>query len=505
MEMSDAPGLPQAHHILSNTAWNIIGRISPVFVALLVTPKLIHMLGLSRWGIFTIALSLVGTLGIFDMGLGRAMTRAIADRPDGKTTPETADLIFTGSVVLTLMGVVGAVVAAAGVGLWVDHGLKIPPALHSEVLWALWIFCATGPFLMLNAAYWSVYTSYHAFRTANLINIPISIAYYIVPVLALYVWDSLIAVMLVVMACRIVLTIAYFPPLMRLVPELWQARFRPALLKPLLRVGGWMTVSNVAFPILNYLDRFMIASVVSAAATSYYSTPADVVNRFNMLTTSVSGSSFPALSSSWRRDPQRTAEIYSTSVLVVCALLFPPCLVAGLFSHPLLALWIDPGFADQSSTIMKFLCVGVFLGGVDTIASGLVDAIGRADANAKFSICEIFFYLPLLYLSLIFFGVPGAACAWAIRICADYGLRSVISVRLYKPLRPAVLRVLPATLVGGAILSVAMLPMSMPLAWGALFVLSGVFYGVIWFACLNHGERNAFISVVRRVKARLRR
>ncbi|MFT8717999.1 flippase [Acetobacter sp.] len=505
MEKTEGSDLPHTHHILSNTAWNLIGRVSPVFVALLVTPKLIHMLGLSRWGVFTIALSMIGTLGIFDMGLGRAMTRAIADRPDGKTTPETADLILTGCVVLTLMGVAGGLLASVVVGLWVDHGLKIPPELHSEVLWSMWIFCATGPFLMLNAAFWSVYTSYHAFRTANLINIPVSIAYYVAPLGALYVWDSLIAVMLTVLGCRIALTIAYLPPLLKRIPELRQARVRPNLLKPLLRVGGWMTVSNIVFPILSYLDRFMIASVVSAAATSYYSTPADVVNRFGMLTTSVSGSSFPALAASWRRDAGRTAKIYSTSVLVVSALLFPPCLIASLFSHPLLALWIDPDFAARSSTIMKLLCLGMFLSGADTIAAGLVDAIGRADVNAKFSIVEIIIYLPVLYFALLFFGVPGAACAWALRVCADYGMRSLVSVRLYQPLRPAVIRVLPATLSGAVLLCLATIHMSLPVAFGAAVILSVVFYGVLWSTCLDAGERSAFMSVVERLARKMKK
>lgn len=504
MSSSDEMGaVPRSRHILTSTGWNIIGRIVPVFVAILATPRLIHMLGLSRWGIFTIALSLVSTLGIFDLGLGRALTRATADRPEGKTTPETADLIFTGSIMMGFMGILGGVAAAALVGIWVDHGLKIAPELHSEVLWSLWIFCATGPFLMVNASFWGVLTSYNAFRTANLITIPVSIAYYVAPVLVLYVWNSLVGVMLVILACRLWLTFAYGRSLLHLIPELKQARFRSHLLKPLLRIGGWMTVSNLAFPILSYVDRFMIASVVSAAATSFYTTPADVVTRFNMLSSSVSASSFPALASSWRRDPGRASEIYCTSVLAVSALLFPPCLITALFSHTFLSLWIDASFADHSAMIMKFLCVGVFLGGIDTIAYSLLDAIGRPDVNARFSIGEIIFYLPVLYLSLIYFGVPGAACVWAIRICADYSVRSLVSIRFYAPLKPAILQVLPATVLGAVLLVIAMVRISALPAIGEMMLSMLIFYGVLWFACLNRSEREAFIALSGRVKRRM--
>ncbi|MFT8895941.1 MAG: oligosaccharide flippase family protein [Acetobacter sp.] len=504
MSSSDKTGSsPRSRHILTSTGWNIIGRIAPVFVAILVTPRLIHLLGLSRWGIFTIALSLISTLGIFDLGLGRALTRAIADRPEGKTTPETADLIFTGSAMMGLMGGLGGLVAAGLVGLWVDHGLKIAPELHSEVLWSLWIFCATGPLLMINAAFWGVFTGYNSFRTVNLITIPVSVAYYVAPVLVLYVWDSLIGVMLAIFACRLWLTFAYARSLLHLVPALKHARFRGYLLKPLLRIGGWMTVSNLAFPILNYVDRFMIASVVSAAATSFYTTPADVVTRFNMLSSSVSASSFPALASSWRREPERASEIYCTSVLAVSALLFPPCLITALFSHTFLSLWIDASFADHSAMIMRFLCVGVFLSGVDSIASGLLDAIGRPDVNARFSIGEIIFYLPVLYLSLIYFGVPGAACAWAVRICADYGVRSLVSLRFYAPLKPAILRVLPATVSGAVLLVAAMVGVSSAMAAGEMFLSLLIFYAVLWFVCLNHGEREAFLAFSGKIRKRI--
>ena len=269
-----------SRHVISNAAWNVLGRISPIFVALLVTPRLIMLLGLSRWGVLTIALSLVGTFGIFDLGLGRALTRAVADRPKGKTDRDTADLIVTGLIVLTAVGAVGGLVCASFMDLWIKNSLKIPDSLHQEVLFSFWIFCCTAPLVMANAAAWGVLTGYHAFKLANLVNIPIAISYYLGPLLVLQFWNNLIGVMLVLACCRLCMTVVYLRLVYILVPELRDARLRISLLVPLIRIGGWMTISNIAYPILNYLDRFLIASVISAAATSYYTTPADVVTPF---------------------------------------------------------------------------------------------------------------------------------------------------------------------------------------------------------------------------------
>jgi O-antigen/teichoic acid export membrane protein len=48
---------------------------------------------------------------------------------------------------------------------------------------------------------------------------------------------------------------------------------RLALVKPLIRFGGWMTVANVINPIMVQMDRFLIGALLSTAAVAYYTTP----------------------------------------------------------------------------------------------------------------------------------------------------------------------------------------------------------------------------------------
>ncbi len=501
---SPAPGAVKPHHILSNTAWNMLGRVAPVLVALLVTPKLIHMMGLSRWGIFTIALSLVGSFGIFDLGLGRALTRAIADRvvndPDKDSV---ADLSLTGTVILGGIGIFGGIVAAIAVHVWVQHGLKVPPELEHETKLALWVLCATAPFVMVNAAMWGIMTAYQAFRVVNLISVPISVMYYLGPLLVLLVWNSLFGVMLSLAACRLLMTAVYLKICLDLMPTLRTARFRPHLMKPLLHIGGWMTVSNLAFPILVYFDRFMIASIVSVAATAFYTTPLDVVSRFSILTNAVAGSAYPAFSASWRTDIPVTVELFRTSVLTMCALMFPVCFVASLFSQTFLTLWIDPLFAANSTLIMKLLCLGVFAGALDTICAGFLDAIGRPDTSAKLSLGELCLYLPVLFLFLKLFGIIGAAIAWALRCMIDVHIRALICVTLYRPLSDGIIRTLPVVIAAFACLTLALVNIPVMFGVAAAVTVPVFFYALLWFGCMNVHERTAFKTVLAKLTGRL--
>ena len=71
---------PRDRPILGGVVWNLLGRGLPLAVALLLTPVLVHALGLERWGLFTLALAMVGVFSIFDFGVGVALTRALAER-----------------------------------------------------------------------------------------------------------------------------------------------------------------------------------------------------------------------------------------------------------------------------------------------------------------------------------------------------------------------------------------------------------------------------------------
>ncbi|MBD0274078.1 MAG: hypothetical protein ICV73_19385, partial [Acetobacteraceae bacterium] len=49
--------------MVAGAAWNAAGRGLPLLLALLLTPVLVGQLGTERWGLFTLALAMVGVFG----------------------------------------------------------------------------------------------------------------------------------------------------------------------------------------------------------------------------------------------------------------------------------------------------------------------------------------------------------------------------------------------------------------------------------------------------------
>jgi O-antigen/teichoic acid export membrane protein len=484
-----AKALSGTRTVAISAVWNLLGRAGPILVAIVATPVLVSELGVTRWGVFTIALSLVGIFGIFDLGVGRALVRSIAERIGAGEEHSASTLVITGIVALAGFGTVGGAFAALGAHFWVKHWLRIDPALQGEVLHCLYVLAFSAPFVLMSAAMWSVIAAYQKFRIANLINIPLHTFYFIGPLLVLRVWDSLVGVMLVLVLCRMATAAIYWWLCRRIMPSLRGARPDWRELGPLLRVGGWMSISNITFPMLMYSDRFIIASVLTAELTAYYTTPFDAVIRMTLVPIAIMTSAYPAMAMSFRNDPANTANLFRRSLLVIVTILFPACLLAASFNAELMATWLGASFAAHAAPVLRWLIVGLLINAVDGAVAGLIDAIGKPDVNAKLSVLELVLSIPILLVLLAWFGIEGAAITWVLRCCTDFILRLFILARLYPPVRPTIALVMPVVMTGIGLLILPNPGGSMTLRVGTDMVILLLYLAVVLRFSLTRDER----------------
>ena len=66
--------------LLRNTGWNLAGQIVPLFVAVFTIPGFMRHMGTDRFGVLTIAWSVLAYFSLFDFGLGRAVTVLAAEK-----------------------------------------------------------------------------------------------------------------------------------------------------------------------------------------------------------------------------------------------------------------------------------------------------------------------------------------------------------------------------------------------------------------------------------------
>lgn len=509
--MSDGAG--GARRLLSGTAWNAAGRGLPLLLALLITPVLLGQLGIERWGLFTLALGLVGVFGVFDLGVGPALTRALAERlgaGGGGSREGEAELVVAAILALAGISLVGAALLWWFMPALVERVLNVPPALQAEAVRAFRLLVLAAPLVVVNAALWGVLAAHQRFRAANLVSIPVGAFYYLGPVLALLVWDSLVAVMLALVACRLANTLSYTWLVWRLVPGLSRVRPRLAPALPLLRLGGWMSVSGALTQALLQADRFLIGALLSLAAVAYYATPLDLVMRMWILPVAVAQALLPALASGFRTMPSETAALLRRGALLIAALVLPACLVLVAFAETILRLWLGAEFAMGGAAVLRILGVGILFSCVSFAPGSLLDAIGRPDATARFALAQAAVYLPLGALLLLAgFGIEGMAIAWTARAAVECAGRLWLAVRLY-PAAAAAARDLTPVLACGGVGLAAVAALSHGAAAGTgvtVFVGAAVlagFAGLAWRA-FPPEERAALLEALRRPRAWLLR
>ena len=87
-----------------NTVWNLVGSGGPMVVAIFCIPVLIKELGTDRFGVLTLAWAVIGYAGLFDLGLGRALTQLVAKKLGAGEDRDVPTLVWTSLLLMLALG-----------------------------------------------------------------------------------------------------------------------------------------------------------------------------------------------------------------------------------------------------------------------------------------------------------------------------------------------------------------------------------------------------------------
>ncbi len=416
--------------IARNAIWNVAGSGLPMLVGLISIPILIRAMGTNRFGILTLAWALIGYTSLFDLGLGRALTKVVAEKvgtPDRGQIPE----LFWGS--MFLLGGLALLAATLIVGLtsWLVQTLHMPASLHDEARSGFYLLGISTPFVIVAAGLRGMLEALQRFDLVNAVRIPSGAFMYAGPLLVLPFSHGLPAVVMVLVLGRAAVCLVQLVLCFQVMPDLRKVvRPRARILRPIIRMGSWMTLSNIISPIMANLDRFIVGGMLSVGAAAYYVVPCEVITRLLVLPIAVVAVLFPEFSARFAADPRRAATLFGSSLKYVFLILFPVLLVALIFAREGLTVWLGPAFATNSFQVLQWLAVGALLNGLAMIPLTLIQGIGRADLAAKLHLVELPVYLLAAYFLIHWYGLVGAAMAWTARVAFDAAGMFALSARL---------------------------------------------------------------------------
>lgn len=426
-------GLVVGWYLVRNVIWNLLGTGLPPLVGLVAVPVILQRMGVDRFGVLTITWAVLGYFSVFDFGVGRALTKLVAEalgRGDTETIPS---LIWAAIGLVALLGLVGMVVLLLVAPWIIEDLLKIPLETRAEAIDAFKLLAFSIPFIIGTTALRGILEAYQRFDLVNAVRIPTGMLTFLGPLLVLPFSNSLAHVVAIMAAGRAAAWFVFGALCIRLVPELTKKiRLNGGRLKELLRFGGWLAVTNLVGPVMIYMDRFFIGAIISIDAVAYYATPFEFVTRLLLVPAALVGVAYPAFSTTMVNEPDKAAQLLWKSVNYIFFVLFPVTLVIVAFAHDAMSFWLGQSFAEKSSLVVQWLAAGILLNSLAHPPFAFVQGAGYPQFSAGAHLFELPFYLLILWWLLSRLGIEGAAIAWTLRVALD----GVIFFMLAKKLLP---------------------------------------------------------------------
>ncbi|MBD3217914.1 MAG: oligosaccharide flippase family protein [candidate division Zixibacteria bacterium] len=417
--------------LAKNTVFNLAGHLIPMVVAVITIPIIIGALGVERFGILTLAWMVVGYFSLFDMGLGRATTKFVAEYLGLGDSKMAGRLIWASLLMLSGFGVLGTAIAILLTPWLVNSVLNIPSFLLEESIDAFYLLAFSIPIVSMTTGARGILEAQQRFDIVNYIKVPTYLTAFIAPLMVLPFSHSLFPIVAVLIGSRLLGLLAYMYFCMRTLPGMIRPSIPDlALIKQLLSYGGWLTLSHLIWPIMTYMDRFIIGAMVTMAAVAYYVTPYELVSKILIITGSVLAVAFPAMSMYAREQHEKFMQLFDRAIKYLLMILVPAIFVLIVLSKPILGIWLGKDFVIHSAIVLQLLALGKLINSIGQVPSSAVQAMGRPDITAKLHMIELPIYLVMLYLMVKYLGILGAAIAWTIRVAIDLGLYLIIFRRL---------------------------------------------------------------------------
>jgi O-antigen/teichoic acid export membrane protein len=489
--------------IARNTLLNLLGQGLPLIVGVVTIPVIVAHLQAERFGILALAWALTGYLSIFDLGLGRATTKFVAESLGREERDEVPSLVWTATSIQAALGLTGTVMFGALVPFVVERVLNVPPYLIDETKLTFYILSLSVPIQLVSFSFRGVLEAAQRFDLVNAVSAPAGVAIFVAPLVSLLLGWGLPGTVALLVVSRALALAAYYALSIRVFPSLRGFPHFDRLKVPLLvGYGRWIMVSSVIGPVLVYLDRFILGAVISVAAVSYYSAPYEMITRLWIVGISLVGTLFPMFSSLGIEKPRETFQkIMIPWMGYLMLVLGPVVIVVIAFARELLALWLGSEFSQQGTVALQILAIGVLVNSLAFLPYSLIQGIGRPDVTAKIHLLELPVYVVLSWELVSRLGVRGAALSWSLRALADTLLLLVASSRLSSvPLRTLrenqlVCRVVSLGLAGSVVAWLAAVLFSTSLRLLVVAPMLLVFGTVVWKYVLADGDR----AIVHRV------
>ncbi len=368
-----------AAKLVRNTLANGIGSLVGILVGLVLTPFLIHRLGLEAYGVWALALTLTfagGYASVSELGIEGATVRYVAE------SSADQDLAALNRSVCTSLAVFCAIaVVLAPIAVLLAHPFVllfgVPPHLRDAATTCFALVGGQLAFELPARAFVAVLEgtqNFIVFQGVELGRALLQAALYVIVILRGWGIAGLGGALAV---SSLAALLAYWILAHRAVVGLRASPLGASRseLARLVRFGGGVFTLRLVSTVYNQMDRLIVGIALGPRPVGLY----EIANKINLgvgTIGSVSVSAVVPAAASLRREARLLRDMFLRGSCYATAAALPFAVAAFIFAKPLLLSWIGPSAAPAVGAVRLFAAYEV-LQMVNNVGSTMLYGLGR--------------------------------------------------------------------------------------------------------------------------------
>ncbi len=382
--------------MIHNAFFSSLSWFLPLVLGVIATPIVVKGLGYEEYGIFSLILGFISYS--FAFGIGRAVTKYVAEFRVQNKTAEINEVISATLFLSIFLGVIAAVATVVFSKIIVRDVLQIDENNQETAIKALYIACATIGVIMIGQVFQGIIQALHRFdRNSLLININgiiltagnIALVFGDFGLNALLTWNLIVS---------IVNCLFFYHSAKNLLPEL-QLGFRVS--GKILRLVSVYGLGIIGYQIFGnailIFERSWIIRKLGAESLTFYVVPMTLAIYLHGLIGSLILVVLPAFSE-MRGDREKLLNLYrkATEIIFALVVFLAVQLICG--SKIILKLWISEEFSGLTHALLIVHVVTFSLYALFNVIWQLAEGFGHPRFNAFISFFWLVISVPLMIL-----------------------------------------------------------------------------------------------------------
>jgi O-antigen/teichoic acid export membrane protein len=376
------------------------------------TPIIVRALGNYDYGIWEIIISVVGYMGLLDLGLKPAIVRFVARYNAMENKVKLHKLYSSAMFFMGLMGLLAFIILA----VWAVLNPEILAKKGSDPARYFFLLLMIGTQVLISFPGYvpeCFHDGFQRYHLENSINLGITLLVSSVLFILLQNGHGLLVLALVTtigIAIRMVTHLTLLAS-----SRYGNFRFRRkdiswTSVKELLAFGYKSLIQGVAGNLINNTDSIVIGAFLGPMVVAFYIIPFKLIAYIRGLVMTVTQVFMPLFSDlDARGDKAKSAQVLTVASKYVVGFIMPIFLSMYFLGIPFLARWMGPEFAEKGRLVMFILIPAYGVMYLNPFHNRFLTGIGRHGILAKIKSAIAVLNLILSLILIQFFGKEGVA------------------------------------------------------------------------------------------------